>query len=85
VNASDVGATIVKLLVVSLVVGLLLKFFDITPQRLVESFGHTVRQIFDVMVDMVSWSVPYILVGAVVVVPIWLIATVLRMSKRRGS
>ena len=84
-NASEALATLVKLLVVSLLVGLLLRFFDITPQRLLESFGETVRDIFDLMVSMVSWAVPYILIGAVVVVPIWIIMAVLRMSKRRGG
>jgi hypothetical protein len=85
VSASDALSTLVKLAVVSLVVGLLLRFFDITPARLLESFGETVRDIFTLAVDAVSWAVPYILIGAVVVVPIWVVMTILRVSKKRSS
>jgi len=35
-------------------------------------------------VSFASWSLRYILVGAVVVVPIWLIVVVLRLVRRKG-
>mgnify|MGYP001547280620 CR=1 FL=1 len=68
------GATIVKLALLSLAVGLVLTFFDITPEHLLLHFGATVRSVFHLVSDAVRWAVPYVLLGATVVVPIWLIA-----------
>jgi hypothetical protein len=36
-----------------------------------------------VLVDALEWAVPFVLIGAVVVIPIWLILVALRMARRR--
>ena len=40
---TSIVSTIVKLLIASLIIGMLLTFFDITPERLLASFGETIR------------------------------------------
>lgn len=77
----DVTSTIIKIVVASLVVGMMLTLFDIQPQDLMRNLGDTVVDIFNIVVDLVEWSVQYILIGAVVVVPIWLIRVAIRMTK----
>jgi hypothetical protein len=72
-----------KLLALSLFVGLGLSAFDIRPETLLVDLGGTVRRIFEVTVNAVKWAVPYVLVGAVVVVPIWLIVEGFRLIRRR--
>ena len=84
-TSNTATGVIVKLLVVSLLVGLALSFFDVSPEQLLASFGDTVKRIFEVMVSMVKWTVPYMLIGAVVVVPIWLIIVGVRFVRQRGS
>lgn len=78
---SKVTSTAIKIVVASLFVGLLLALFDIQPQDLMRNLGDTVVEIFELMVDMVDWAVPYILIGAIVVVPIWLIRVAIRMTR----
>lgn len=64
--------TLFKLLVASVVVGILLAFFGIQPVDLWRDFIDTVARIWQMGFDAIDWSVRYILLGAVVVIPIWL-------------
>jgi hypothetical protein len=63
--------TLFKLLVASVVVGILLAFFGIQPIDLWRDFLDTVGRIWHMGFDAIDWSVRYILLGAVVVLPIW--------------
>jgi len=69
----NVRDTIIKIVIGSFFVGILLAFFEINPQELMADFGETVQAIFGVVADVIEWGVKYVLLGAVVVVPIWLI------------
>jgi hypothetical protein len=80
-----IGSTIVKLLVASLVVGLLMRWFDITPRSLIANFGETIGQAFDRLAHFAGWAVDYVLVGAVIVVPIWLAMFVFNRLKGKGG
>ncbi len=77
------GRTLFRLLLASLAVGLLLSVFDVRPEELLRNLGDNVRGIFASVVDLVRWAIPYILLGAVIVAPIWLGITVLRALRRR--
>lgn len=62
-----------RLLVVSLVVGLALDFFGISPVDLIHDIPETVARILDKIAEVIKWGGKYILLGAIVVVPVWLI------------
>jgi hypothetical protein len=79
----NIGGTLLKLFILSLVVGVVLSVFDIDPENLLGAIGGTAESIFRVIVDALEWAVPFVLIGAVVVVPIWLILTLLRLARRR--
>ena len=70
---------IVRLIVLSLIVGLLLSAFDLQPLDLVDRifvfFQRAFLGIFNSLEDFLS----YILLGAVLVVPIWFILRILKM------
>ena len=67
-------STILQLVVWSVVVGVVLSALGITPGNIVERFGLIVRRISDLGLGAVHWAIQYFLLGAVIVVPIWLIA-----------
>jgi len=48
----------------------LISFFDINPKELLANFGETLQDIFARAVRCIEWLVKYVLLGAVVVVPI---------------
>jgi hypothetical protein len=76
-------STIVKIAIISLLVGLALAFFDISPRSLVENLGETVVDIYEVVLGFLKWSLKYVLLGAVVVVPIWLVFFLIGLAKKK--
>lgn len=75
---------VVKLLVWCLVIGVLLAMFNITPEGVYAWAGETGKAIYEWL-----WSVgqsigPYVLMGAMLVLPVWVIMYLLRWFKTRG-
>lgn len=71
--ARSIGGTIIKIVVASLLIGLLMKAFDVSPRGLLEALGDTGKAIADMIAWIIEGSMDYILLGAVVVIPIWLV------------
>ncbi|WP_419796716.1 MAG: DUF6460 domain-containing protein [Terasakiella sp.] len=84
-KAQAIGKTVLKLAVVSLIVGLAMSWFDITPQSILENFGETVTKAYATLTGWLRWMVPYILLGATIVIPIWAILALLRLGGRKKS
>ena len=78
-------STIVKLAIVSLLVGFALVFFGIEPADLVKSLGSTVVKLYELVLSFMRASMKYVLIGAVVVVPIWLVFYLIGLAKRKKS
>ena len=62
-----------KLLIASLFVGLALDYFDISPTDLIHNIPETLGRIYDAVISFVEWGGKYILLGAIVVVPVWIV------------
>jgi Family of unknown function (DUF6460) len=78
--------TIFKLLIASLLVGLVMRWFGVTPRSLIANFGQTVERLFNAVAHFAGWAIDYVLVGAVIVVPIWLAGFLLnRVKGKRGN
>ncbi len=76
-------STIVKLAVISLVLGIVISFFNVSPRRILELLGTTAEDIMATLLSIFEWAFSYILVGAAVVVPIWLIVVAWRTVRAR--
>lgn len=83
--------TLFRLLLASLVVGLVLTWLDVEPGDLVAraraAFDWALAAIRGVTGDLVGSAgdlVGYVLVGAVVVVPIWIVSRLVKALRRRG-
>lgn len=76
-------STIVKLAILSLLVGFALAFFDVDPRNLLTSLGSTVVEIYELVLRFLRWAIKYVFLGAVVVVPIWLVFYLIKLSKRK--
>ena len=67
------------------VVGVILTMCDVRPQDLLTDTWATIRSIVHLAISSLSWAFQYILLGAVVVVPIAVVAYLLRLGRsRRG-
>ncbi len=77
------GFTVIRIALLCLVVGLVISALGLTPESLLGLFGNTVIRLFNIAVDLVQWAVPYVLVGTVVVIPMWLLLTIVRYARGR--
>ncbi|WP_169567659.1 DUF6460 domain-containing protein [Sneathiella limimaris] len=68
---NNIGSLIVKLLIGSFLVGWVLTWLEITPLELFEDLTGTIGAIYRWALSTVRWAAEYILLGAVIVLPIW--------------
>lgn len=66
-----------KLALASLLAGSLLSLFGITPRAVLDSVGMTAEDLQNGIVAAFAWAAPRMLMGAVVILPIWLVAYLL--------
>ncbi len=65
--------TIIKLLLASLLVGMALAYFNVTPQEILAYARSQLGEAVENAGSFAGWAVSYVLLGAVIVVPLWLI------------
>ena len=80
----NIGSLIIKLVVFSFIVGWGLTLFDITPLDLLKDLTGTIGQIYSTALNTVRWAADYILLGAVIVIPIWAIIFGLNYLQRKS-
>jgi hypothetical protein len=73
---------LVRLVLLSIVVGVVLSALGITPQNFFYQINVLLRRIYDLGFGAVEAVIGYLLLGAMVVIPIWLIARLIKTSKR---
>jgi hypothetical protein len=66
-------AVLAKLVLVSILVGVVLSALGLDPLNIVRSIERLITHIWNMGFDAVRWLWRYFLLGAVIVVPIWLI------------
>jgi hypothetical protein len=75
------GAVLIKLALLSLLVGVLLAAFGLTPWGFIAFLRETFRELVGTGMEAVHRIGGYIVSGAIIVVPIWLLIRLL--SKKR--
>lgn len=75
--------TVVKLLLASLVVGALMAWLEVSPNQVIAWTIRTMDGLFDDVVANLSNAFGYVLLGAVIVVPIWLLWVLWQSLGRR--
>ena len=74
------GALVVRLVLISLVVGFLMSMLGLNPQSLITGAVDLVRDMLRDSTGVLRSFVGYVAAGAAIVVPVWL---VLRLTSRR--
>ena len=83
--AKPVGRTILKLALWSLIIGLVLSVMKVSPASLLSFLGQTAQDIFAWVVGIIEWAVPYLVLGAAVVIPIWLFMVAWRFLRGKSG
>jgi hypothetical protein len=74
---------ILKLVLICFVVGLVLSFLGINPVNIWRDFGGVVRDAWDAVIRIGERALKYVLLGAVIVVPIVAVNYAIKYLKRR--
>lgn len=74
-------AVIIKLALLSILVGFVLTVLGLDPRNILYSIEALIRSIFNLGFDAFDWLWRYLLLGAVIVVPIWLIMRLVQARK----
>jgi Family of unknown function (DUF6460) len=74
-------AVIGRLILVSILVGVVLAAVGLDPWNILRSVERLVRAIWDMGFEAVWWLWRYFLLGAVIVVPIWLLIRLIRAPR----
>jgi hypothetical protein len=72
-------SVLVRLVLLSILVGVILSAIGLDPFDIWRSLERLVRSIWNMGWDAIDWAWRYFLLGAVIVVPIWLLV---RLAKR---
>jgi hypothetical protein len=76
-------AVLAKLVLLSILIGVVLSALGLDPWDIVSSIRRLFRNVWDMGFDTVRWLWQYFLLGAVIVIPIWIIMRLLNAPKGR--
>jgi hypothetical protein len=68
--------TLVKIVVAALIVGTILTHFGITIEALAAELGVSPERVGELMRQGIAWALPNLVLGLVVIVPLWFIGRV---------
>ncbi len=75
---------LVRLLVLSFIVGLVLSAIGLHPLEIFDWLERLARRIYEMGFEAVREGLRYLFLGALIVVPIFLIMRLMKMGNRRG-
>ncbi|WP_205563175.1 DUF6460 domain-containing protein [Cohaesibacter haloalkalitolerans] len=76
------GPVILRLIGLSVVVGVVLSALNLHPRQLLSYLTSLVQHIYYMGFDAIHWAVEYFLLGALIVFPIWLILRLLKIGRK---
>ena len=79
-RAASVGA----LVLLSILVGVVLAAIGFDPWNIIHSIRRLIDTIWNMGWDAISWLWRYFLLGAVLVIPIWLVVRLAKAPSERG-
>jgi hypothetical protein len=78
-------STVVKVAVASLIVGTVLAHFGITADQVLKDVGLTPERLAELARQGFSWALPNILLGSMIIVPVWLVVFLFRPPGTRSE
>jgi len=69
---------VIKIVLVSLITGAALSAFDLSAADILIQLGLTPERVVALMQQGAMWALPNIILGSMVILPIWLVVFILR-------
>ncbi|MCB1472495.1 MAG: integrase [Rhodobiaceae bacterium] len=72
---------ILRLALLSLILGLVLHAFGISPYDIFDGFRRLIERIYDMGFEAVELAFRYFIMGAVIVFPVWIVMRLLKTAR----
>ena len=73
-------STLVKILIASLITGVVLAKLNLSAEQILLEVGLTPERVMEMLQKGAAWAVPNIVLGSMVIVPVWLVVYLFRPS-----
>jgi hypothetical protein len=70
--------TLIRVAVASLIVGTVMAHFGITTEHVIREFGLSQDRIMELARQGAAWALPNLLLGSLVIVPLWFLIFLIR-------
>jgi hypothetical protein len=77
--------TLVKVTVASLILGTILTHLGVTPAQLVKTVGLSQDRLLELARQGVTWALPNLLLGSLIIVPVWFLIYLFRPPGARSD
>jgi Domain of unknown function (DUF6460) len=77
--------TLVKITIASLIVGSIMGYFGVTPERMLLQAGLTPERLSELLNQAAAWALPNLILGAMVIVPVWFLIFLFRPPRPRSD
>ncbi|MFK7902960.1 MAG: DUF6460 domain-containing protein [Nitratireductor sp.] len=71
-------STAIKILVASLATGLILQKLNLSAEEILLELGLTPERVMEIITNSITWAVPNIILGSIVILPVWLVVYLFR-------
>ena len=71
-------STFLKIAIASLIVGVLLAKLNLSAEQILAELGLTPERVIEMLERAMKWAVPNIILGSLVVIPVWLVIYLFR-------
>lgn len=76
-------AVIFRLVLLSILIGFVLHAFGFNPFNIIESIRSLIEALWNMGFDAIHWLWRYFLLGAIIVIPIWLVVRAVNAPRGR--
>lgn len=76
-------SVIFRLILLSILIGFVLHAFGFNPFNIIESIRSLIEALWNMGFDAIHWLWRYFLLGAIIVIPIWLVVRVVNAPRGR--
>ncbi len=71
-------STIAKITIASILTGLVLAKLNLSAEQILAELGMTPENIIKMVEQGMTWAVPHLILGSMVIVPVWLVVFLFR-------
>jgi hypothetical protein len=77
--------TLLKVTIASLIVGAVLAHFGVTTDRIMLQVGLSQDRVLELARQGLTWALPHLLLGSLVIVPLWFLFHLFRPPRARSD